>query len=240
MAQEHFDRLTAIDASFLHQEGPASHMHVGARHDLRGPAAALRGVPRLAAHAPAPRAALPPEAVGPAAGERPAAVGRRPHVRHRVPRAPQRAAQPRVRGAAAAARRPDLLPAARPLAAAVGAVDDRGARGQSLRADLQEPPRDDRRDLRRRPRAGDVRRLAGAGGRSPTPTRPGRPRPSRAPSSCSPPARWAPLRTGVSTAVRAATTVTRPAQTLRRARGRRPRASARSSGPGSTPRPTRR
>ena len=29
MAQEHFDRLTAIDASFLHQEGPNSHMHVG-------------------------------------------------------------------------------------------------------------------------------------------------------------------------------------------------------------------
>ena len=31
MAQEHFDRLTALDASFLHQEGPTSHMHVGAR-----------------------------------------------------------------------------------------------------------------------------------------------------------------------------------------------------------------
>jgi WS/DGAT/MGAT family acyltransferase len=30
MAQQHFDRLTALDASFLHQEGPSSHMHVGA------------------------------------------------------------------------------------------------------------------------------------------------------------------------------------------------------------------
>ncbi|CAB4347531.1 unannotated protein [freshwater metagenome] len=30
MAQEHFDRLTALDASFLEQEGPTSHMHVGA------------------------------------------------------------------------------------------------------------------------------------------------------------------------------------------------------------------
>src|SRR5919197_2411608 len=29
MSQQHLDRLTAIDASFLHQEGPASHMHVG-------------------------------------------------------------------------------------------------------------------------------------------------------------------------------------------------------------------
>ena len=37
MAQEHFDRLTAIDASFLHQEGPSSHMHVGAISLFEGP-----------------------------------------------------------------------------------------------------------------------------------------------------------------------------------------------------------
>jgi diacylglycerol O-acyltransferase / wax synthase len=37
MAQQHFDRLTAIDASFLHQEGPNSHMHVGAVAELEGP-----------------------------------------------------------------------------------------------------------------------------------------------------------------------------------------------------------
>jgi diacylglycerol O-acyltransferase / wax synthase len=30
MAQQHLDRLTALDASFLHQEGPESHMHIGA------------------------------------------------------------------------------------------------------------------------------------------------------------------------------------------------------------------
>ena len=30
MAQDHGDRLTAIDAGFLAQEGPAAHMHVGA------------------------------------------------------------------------------------------------------------------------------------------------------------------------------------------------------------------
>ncbi len=39
MAQEHFDRLTAIDASFLVQEGPASHMHVGAVAIFEGPTA---------------------------------------------------------------------------------------------------------------------------------------------------------------------------------------------------------
>jgi diacylglycerol O-acyltransferase / wax synthase len=37
MAQEHLDRLTAIDASFLHQEGPTSHMHVGAVSMFEGP-----------------------------------------------------------------------------------------------------------------------------------------------------------------------------------------------------------
>ena len=42
MAQQHLDRLTAVDASFLHNEGDASHMHVGGNHDLRGPAARYR------------------------------------------------------------------------------------------------------------------------------------------------------------------------------------------------------
>ena len=37
MAQQHLDRLTAIDASFLHQEGPTSHMHVGAVSIFEGP-----------------------------------------------------------------------------------------------------------------------------------------------------------------------------------------------------------
>ena len=37
MSQEHLDRLTAIDASFLHQEGPTSHMHVGALTMFEGP-----------------------------------------------------------------------------------------------------------------------------------------------------------------------------------------------------------
>ncbi len=37
MAQRHLDRLTAVDASFLHQEGPNSHMHVGGLTVLEGP-----------------------------------------------------------------------------------------------------------------------------------------------------------------------------------------------------------
>ncbi len=37
MAQQHLERLTSIDASFLHQEGPSSHMHIGAVLVFEGP-----------------------------------------------------------------------------------------------------------------------------------------------------------------------------------------------------------
>jgi diacylglycerol O-acyltransferase / wax synthase len=35
--QGHLDRLSSIDASFLHQEGPASHMHIGGLLTFQGP-----------------------------------------------------------------------------------------------------------------------------------------------------------------------------------------------------------
>jgi diacylglycerol O-acyltransferase len=37
MAQQHLDRLTPVDASFLHQEGPVSHMHIGGLTLVEGP-----------------------------------------------------------------------------------------------------------------------------------------------------------------------------------------------------------
>jgi len=37
MAQRHLDRLTPVDASFLHQEGPNSHMHIGGLTLVEGP-----------------------------------------------------------------------------------------------------------------------------------------------------------------------------------------------------------
>ncbi len=37
MPQQHLDRLTPIDASFLHQEGPAAHMHIGGVLVFEGP-----------------------------------------------------------------------------------------------------------------------------------------------------------------------------------------------------------
>jgi hypothetical protein len=35
--QQHLDRLTSIDASFLHQEGSSSHMHIGGVLVFDGP-----------------------------------------------------------------------------------------------------------------------------------------------------------------------------------------------------------
>ena len=37
MAPRHLDRLSALDASFLHQEGPETHMHIGALAVVDGP-----------------------------------------------------------------------------------------------------------------------------------------------------------------------------------------------------------
>src|SRR5438270_541572 len=37
MPQRHLDRLTPVDASFLHQESPVSHMHIGGVTILEGP-----------------------------------------------------------------------------------------------------------------------------------------------------------------------------------------------------------
>ena len=37
MAQQHLDRLTSTDASFLHQEGASSHMHIGGVLLFEGP-----------------------------------------------------------------------------------------------------------------------------------------------------------------------------------------------------------
>jgi diacylglycerol O-acyltransferase len=38
MPPRHLDRLSAVDAAFLHQEGPTSHMHIGALVRAEGPA----------------------------------------------------------------------------------------------------------------------------------------------------------------------------------------------------------
>ncbi|HWT91912.1 MAG TPA: wax ester/triacylglycerol synthase family O-acyltransferase, partial [Solirubrobacteraceae bacterium] len=46
MAQEHLDGLSAVDAAFLHQEGPNTHMHIGGIALLEGPAPPYRDLVR--------------------------------------------------------------------------------------------------------------------------------------------------------------------------------------------------
>ncbi len=160
--QAHRDRLTAIDASFLHQEKQSSHMHVGALDHVRGPAALARGLhqPHRAAALADP--ALPPAPGLPAARARPAVLGGRPELQPPLPRAPHRAAAAGQRRAAARADGPDLLAAPRPLEAAVGAVDRPGPRAQPLRADLEDAPRARGRRVGRGHRDRPVRPLARA------------------------------------------------------------------------------
>ena len=76
------------------------------------------------------------------------------HVRHTG------AALARHAGAAARAGRADLLPAPRPLQAAVGDLARPGPRGQPLRADLEDPPRAGGRRVGRGHRDGAVRPVA--------------------------------------------------------------------------------
>ena len=120
MPQQHLDRLTSIDASFLHQEGPRSHMHIGGVLIFEGPPPAfddfldhVRGrlhlVPRYRQ-----KLATPPLETGRPLWVDDPDFNLEYHVRHAALPAPGH------RGAAAPARGADRLPAARPHQAAVG------------------------------------------------------------------------------------------------------------------------
>src|ERR671919_610885 len=118
----HLDRLTAVDASFLTNETSSSHMHIGAISIFEGPAPKyvdlvehVRGrlelVPRFRQ-----RLIVPPLEAGRALwGDGPAALGRRRHLQPDLPHPPHRSSRAGRGDAAAAARRPRLLTAARPL-----------------------------------------------------------------------------------------------------------------------------
>ena len=119
--------------------GPGvAHAHRRAR-DRRGPGAGVRRLPRLDPPPPALRAALPPAARVPAGELGPPAVDRRHGLQPRVPRAPHRAARARQPRAAHEPRRARVLPAARPLQAAVGDVAHRGPRRRQLRRCSRRP-----------------------------------------------------------------------------------------------------
>ena len=108
-------------------------------------------------------------------------MDRRPELQPRVPRPPHRAARARELGAPAGSDRADLLPAARPLEAAVGDVADRGPGGRPLRADHEDPPLPDRRDRGRGPGDGAVRPVPESAAAARTPGVPGSPTPNRGP-----------------------------------------------------------
>ena len=165
------DRLTALDTSFLHLEDAASHMHVASVMLFEGSPPPyddlldaierrLHLVPRYRQRlAFVPLAAGPPE------------VGRRPAPEPALPRARDRAAGTRRRGAAQGARRSRVRAAARSRQAAVGDLARGWARGRPLRAALEDPPLPRRRHLRRRHHLGALRHLA----RARRADRPGRP-----------------------------------------------------------------
>ena len=165
--QAHRDRLTAIDASFLHQEKQSSHMHVGALVTFEGPPPAREDVHLAHRRQAGADPALPPASGVPAARAGPPVLGGRPELQPPLPRAPHRAAEAGQRRAAARAHGSHLLPAARSLEAAVGAVDRPGTRAQPLRADLEDAPRAGGRRRGRGHRDGAVRPLPGASGGSP-------------------------------------------------------------------------
>src|SRR5918999_1656249 len=156
MAQAHGDRLTAIDASFLAQEGENSHMHVGAVLIFEGPPPSyedfcnqVRGrlhlVPRYRQ-----KLAFPPLETGRPLWVDDPTFNLEYHVRHTALPAPGTEHQLRA------------LAAPGPREAAVGDLARAGARRQPLRADLEDAPRAGRRHLGSRPRDRAVRRLAGA------------------------------------------------------------------------------
>ncbi len=62
MSQRHLDRLTPVDASFLHQESSVSHMHIGGLTIIEGPPPGMEEFLEQNPPAAAPRSPLPPQA----------------------------------------------------------------------------------------------------------------------------------------------------------------------------------
>ena len=149
MAQDHLDRLSSVDASFLHQEdGRDSHMHIGGLAILEGPAfsaqeftehvlSRLHVLPRYRQ-----KLAFPPFGSGRPLWVDDPSFNIEYHVR--VTALPAPGTEEQLLKLAVA----DHQPAAGPQPPAVGAVDRRGPRGRPARDDQQDPPRAARRGRR--------------------------------------------------------------------------------------------
>ena len=180
----YYERLSALDASFLGIEDESCHMHVGgvmifdaAPLRTAGGRHRHRPHPQGDSCAPAPGAALPPAPrVRPVRAH--SDLGRRRPLPPGLPRAPHGAAAAGRRARAEAPGRAHHVAAARPQAAALGDVGRRGARRRPLRADQQDASLHDRRHLGRRPDVGDHEPVSRKPSRAtPEPWRP-RPQPS--------------------------------------------------------------
>ena len=123
------DRMSPLDASFLHIEDDVSHMHIGSVGDLRGAAARLRRRSPRWSRASCPLCRATARWCGSCRCDlgRPVWVddphfNLEYHVRHTA------LARARRRGRAAPPRRPGHVATARPHEAAVGDLDRRGPR----------------------------------------------------------------------------------------------------------------
>ncbi len=167
MAQQHLDRLTSIDASFLHQEGEASHMHIGAVLIFEGSPPAfsdyldhvrsrLHLVPRYRQ-----KLAIPPLETGRPLWVDDPSFNLEYHVRHTALPAPGTEEQLFLLASRIASQQLDR---SKPLWEN-WLVE--GLRGRSLRAAVQDPPFAGGRRVRRRSGHGPVRSRARAADRRP-------------------------------------------------------------------------
>ena len=163
------DRLSPLDASFLHLEDDVSHMHIASVAIFEGPPPLFTDVLAMvdAKLALVPRyrqvvRTVPFDLGRPVWADDPH-FNIEYHLRHTALPAPgsdERAAQ---------AGGPGHVPATGPVQAAVGDLDGRGTRGRPLGHAVQDPPRHGRRGGGHRPAGGDHghqprRRASGARG----------------------------------------------------------------------------
>ena len=143
-------RLSPLDASFLHLERDVQQLNVGSALVFEGPAPTHAEVCRaIEALLPAVPA-LPPARARRAARPGAADLGRRPAVpAARLTSATAGCAHPGRTTRCAAGRTPHL-PTARPRPSPLAHLARDGTAGRTLRPRQHQPPRDDRRHLRER------------------------------------------------------------------------------------------
>ena len=235
MPQRHLDRLSSIDASFLHQEGPTSHMHIGGVLMFEGPPPPFDDYLDHDPQPAAPGAALPAEARHAAARQPAGRCGSTTRLQHRVPRPPHRAAAHRAARSSCSCSPRGSPPSSSTATSRCGRLAGRGARGRPLRADLQDPPLARRRRLR----ASTWRRCCSTSSRSAGPARdavePWQPQPEPSPVDARRRGVRGAVRAGIEDRRGAVAAVTHPGPRSVARCATPPRASARSPGPGSTP-----